>query len=176
MNFIGLQSNQSSNLKRNQWKKEKQLIPTHQWRKDKSRIQDSQLQTAWTSEYLAPPLIGCNPCHHSRVVTTTLGRASCYDPRPYPQFSAISYHFILHSRSLVPHSFPHAPLGPPLNHLTSHLMDHLTIPQPTITCHHSAVRSIPQYHHLTLYGLPAHCHIMMGPPAHNEAILRTASS
>jgi len=35
-------------------------------------------------------------------------------------------------------------------------MDHLTIPQSTITCHHSAVRSTPQYHHLTLYGLPAH--------------------
>jgi len=35
-------------------------------------------------------------------------------------------------------------------------MDHLTIPQSTITCHHSAVRSTPQRHHLTLYGLPAH--------------------
>jgi len=35
-------------------------------------------------------------------------------------------------------------------------MDHLTIPQSTITCHHSAVRSTPKYHHLTLYGLPAY--------------------
>jgi len=65
-------------------------------------------------------------------------------------------HFILHSRSLILHSFPYAPLGPPPNHLTSHLMDHLTIPQSTITCHHSAVRSTLQYHHLTLHGLPAH--------------------
>jgi len=64
--------------------------------------------------------------------------------------------FILHSRSLVPHLFPHVPLGPPPNHLTSHLMDHLTIPQSTITCHHSAVCSIPQHHHLTHYGLLAH--------------------
>jgi len=35
-------------------------------------------------------------------------------------------------------------------------MDHLTIPQSDITCHHSAVRSTPQHHHLTLSGLPAH--------------------
>jgi len=46
-------------------------------------------------------------------------------------------------------------------------MDHLTNPQSTITCHHSAVRSIPQYHYLTLLGLPAHdaplrsCQLMM---------------
>ena len=75
---------------------------------------------------------------------------------PTPQFSSIFCHFILHSRSLIPHLFPHAPLGPSPNHLTSHLMDHLTIPQSTITCHHSAVRSIPQHHHLSSYGLPAH--------------------
>jgi len=57
-------------------------------------------------------------------------------------------------------------------------MDHLTIPQSDIICHHSAVRSTPQHHHLTLYGLPAHCHIMMDHqlmmelylelPAHDE--------
>jgi len=82
--------------------------------------------------------------------------SKCYDPGPYHQFSSIFYHFILRSQSLALYSFPHAPLGPPPNHLTSHLMDHLTIPQSTITCHHSAVRSIPQHHHLTLYGLPAH--------------------
>jgi len=35
-------------------------------------------------------------------------------------------------------------------------MDKMTNPQSTITCHHSAVRSIPQYHHLTPFGLPAH--------------------
>jgi len=87
---------------------------------------------------------------------TTLGRASCYDPGPYHQFSAIFYHFILCSWSLVPHSFPHAPLGPLPNHLKGHLIDHLTIPQSTITCHHSAVRSILPRHHLTLSGLPAH--------------------
>jgi len=102
----------------------------------------------------------------------------CYDPGPYHQFSAIFYHFISRSWSLVPHSFPHAPLGPPPNHLTSHLMDHLTIPQSDITCHHSAVRSTPQHHHLTHYGLPAHCHVMMDRqlmmelylelPAHDE--------
>jgi len=75
--------------------------------------------------------------------------------------------FILRSRSLVSHSFPYTPLGPPPNHLTSHLIDHLTIPQSDIICHHSAVRSIPQHHHLTHYGLPAHdalsidCQLMM---------------
>jgi len=90
----------------------------------------------------------------------------CYDPEPSPQFSTIFPPFILRSRSLVPHSFPHAPLGPPPNHLTSHLIDHLTNPQSTITCHHSAVRSIPQHHHLTPFDLPAH----------DGAILRTAMS
>jgi len=85
----------------------------------------------------------------------------CYDPGPYHQFSLIFCHFISRSQSLTPHSFPHAPLGPPPNHLTSHLMDHLTIPQSTITCHHSAVRSTPQYHHSTYYELPAHCHVMI---------------
>ena len=35
-------------------------------------------------------------------------------------------------------------------------MDHLTIPQSDITCHHSAVHSTPQHHHLSSYGLPAH--------------------
>ena len=77
----------------------------------------------------------------------------------FPIYSALSvtrFPFILRSRSLVSHLFPYAPLGPPPNHLTSYLMDHLTIPQSTITCHHSAVRSTPQHHHLTLYGLPAH--------------------
>jgi len=104
--------------------------------------------------------------------------STCYDPGPYHQFSLIFHHFILRSWSLIPHSFPYAPLGPPLNHLTSHLMDHLTIPQSDITCHHSAVRSTPQHHHLTYYGLPAHCHIMIDRqlmmelylelPAHDE--------
>ena len=100
------------------------------------------------------------------------GMPQCYDPGPYHQFSAIFPPFILCSQSLVPHSFPYIPLGPPPNHLTSHLMDHLTIPQSDITCHHSAVRSTPQHHHLTLYGLPAHCHVMMELylelPAHDE--------
>jgi len=80
----------------------------------------------------------------------------CYDPGPIPLFSAIFPPFILRSQPLAPHSFPYAPLGPPPNHLISHLMDHLTIPQSTITCHHSAVRSTPQHHHLPLYGLTAH--------------------
>ena len=98
--------------------------------------------------------------------------------RSWTLFSFFRYFppFILRSQSLVPHSFPYAPLGPPPNHLTSHLMDHLTIPQSDITCHHSAVRSTPQHHHLTLYGLPAHCHVMMRPPGHDGAILRTANS
>ena len=142
------------------------MIPTHQWKKGKLQTQGNLLRIAWISEYLVFPPTGCNLCHHSRVVTTTLGRASCYDPGPHPQFSAIFHQFISRSRSLVPHSFPHAPLGPPPNHLTSHLMDHLTNPQSTITCHHSAVRSTPQYHHLTLFDLPAH----------DGAILRTATS
>jgi len=115
------------------------------------------------------------------VVTTTLGRASCYDPGPLPQFSAIFHHFISCSRSLVPHSFPHAPLGPSPNHLTSHLMDHMTNPQSTITCHHSAVRSIMTCPHLTLFDLPAHdglfldCQFMMElylePPRHDFTLV-----
>jgi len=35
-------------------------------------------------------------------------------------------------------------------------MDYMTNPQSTITCHHSAVRSIMTCPHLTLFGLPAH--------------------
>ena len=107
-----------------------------------------------------------------------LNKDTCYNPGPYHQFSAIFHHLFLHSQSLVPHSFPYVPLGLPPNHLTSHLMDHLTIPQSDITCHHSAVRSTPQHHYLTLYGLPAHCHVMMNRqlmmelylelPAHDE--------
>jgi len=83
------------------------------------------------------------------------------------QFSAIFYHFISHSQLLIPHLFPYALLGSPPNHLTSHLIDHLTIPQSTITCHYSAVCSIPQHHHLPPFGLPAHdaplrsCQLMM---------------
>jgi len=92
---------------------------------------------------------------------------------PHPNFPP----FILRSWSLVPHSFPHAPLGPLSNHLTSHLMDHMTNPQSTITCHHSAVRSIMTCPHLTLFDLPAHdglfldCQLMMElylePPRHD---------
>ena len=75
--------------------------------------------------------------------------------------------FISRSRSLIPYSFPHTPLGPLPNHLTSHLMDPMTNPQSTITCHHSAVRSIMTCPHLTFSGLPAHdaplcsCQLMM---------------
>ena len=112
----------------------------------------------------------------SRGSYSTVLQTKCYDPEPYFHFLHYFPPFILCSRSLVPHLFPYVPLRPPPNHLISHLMDHLTIPQSDITCHHSAVRSTPQYHHLPLYGLPAHCHVMMEPPAHDEAILRTASS
>jgi len=69
--------------------------------------------------------------------------------------------FILHSQSLVYHSFPHMLLGPPPNHLTSHLMDHLTIPQSSITCHHSAVRStLLSFCSITIYPF-TDCHLMM---------------
>jgi len=99
--------------------------------------------------------------------SSPIAGTSCYDPGPLPQFSAIFHHFISRSQSLVPYSFPHAPLGPSPNHLTSHLMDHMTNPQSTITCHHSAVRSIMTCPYLTLFGLPAHdaplrsCQLMM---------------
>ena len=96
---------------------------------------------------------------------------------PHPNFLP----FILRSQSLVPHSFPHAPLGPSPNHLTSHLMDHMTNPQSTITCHHSTVRSIMMCPHLTLFGLPAHdglfldCQLMMElylePPRHDLTLV-----
>jgi len=88
---------------------------------------------------------------------------------------------VLRSQSLISHSFPHVPLGLPPSHLTSHLMSHLTILQSIITCHHSAVRSTPQHHHLTHYGLPAHdalsidCQLMIGAilrlPAHCQLIM-----
>jgi len=100
----------------------------------------------------------------------------CYDPGPHLLFSAIFIHLFYALGHLFPPSFPYTPLGLPPNHLTSYLMDHLTILQSDIICHHSAVRSIPQHHHLTFYGLPAYCHVMMEPPAHDGAILRTASS
>jgi len=107
---------------------------------------DVQLRDGRDTDSLGPSLL--------RV---SVGLESCcYDPGPYYRFSAIFCYFILCSWSLIPHLFPHAPLGPLPNHLTSHLMDHLTILQSIITCHHSAVRSIPQHHHLTLSGLPAH--------------------
>jgi len=100
-------------------------------------------------------------CRHWRIFNETLAERYCYDPGPYHQFPLIFHHLFLRSQSLVPHLFPYVPLGPPPNHLTSHLMDHLTIPQSDITCHHSVVCSILQHHHLTHYGLPAHCHIMI---------------
>jgi len=102
----------------------------------------------------------------------------CYDPGPLPQFSAIFHHLFRTLGYLFPHSFPHAPLGPSPNHLTSHLIDPMTNPQSTITCHHSAVRSIMTCPHLTLSGLPAHdaplrsCQLMMRlylePPRHDS--------
>ena len=107
------------------------------------------------------------------VVARTMVSTTVMILNPYPNFPP----FILRSRSLVPHSFPHAPLGPSPNHLTSHLMDHMTNPQSTITCHHSAVRSIMTCPHLTLFDLPAHdgvfldCQLMMKlylePPRHD---------
>ena len=115
------------------------------------------------------------------MVTTTLGRASCYDPEPSPQFSVIFRHLFCALGHSFPHSVPHAPLGPSPNHLTSHLIDHMTNPQSTITCHHSAVRSIMTCPHLTLSGLPAHdaplrsCQLMMElylePPCHDFTLV-----
>ena len=174
-NFTEPQSKLLSKLRTNSWKKEKPQIQTLQWRKGKSPTQDNPLRTAWTLEYLVFPPTGCNHLHprscgndHSRK--GIMLRSWALPP--------IFCHFILRFRSLVPHSFPYAPLGPPLNHLTSHLMDHLTILQSIITCHHSAVRSTPQHRYLTHYGLPAHCHIMtdhqlmmelyLELPAHDE--------
>ena len=95
-----------------------------------------------------------NKKERTRFFVTNLG--SCYDPEPLPPIFPLFPPFTLRSRSLVLHSFPHAPLGPSPNHLTSHLIDHMTNPQSTIICHHSAVRSIMTCPHLTLYGLPAH--------------------
>jgi len=119
-------------------------------------IQGNQPQIAWMLEYPVSPRTSCNPIHprscgndHSRK--GVMLRSWALSP-----FSGISHHFISRSRSLVPHSFPHAPLGPLPNHLTSHLIDHMTNPQSTITCHHSAVRSIMTCPHLTLFDLPAH--------------------
>jgi len=109
------------------------------------------------------------------------GYTDCYDPEPLPQFSTIFHHFISRSQSLVSHSFPYAPLGPSPNHLTCHLMDHMTNPQSTITCHHSAVRSIMTCPHLTPFDLPAHdglfldCQLMMElylePPRHDFTLV-----
>jgi len=127
-------------------------------------IQDSQLRIAWTLEYLVFPLTGCNPTHprlcgndHSRKGVMLRSWA----------LTPIFHHFISRSRSLAPYSFPHALLGPSPNHLTSHLIDHMTNPQSTITCHHSAVCSIMTCPYSILFGLPAHdaplrsCQLMM---------------
>jgi len=151
----------------NSWKKEKHPIQTHQWRKDKLQTQDSPLLTVWTLGYLTYPLIGCNHLHPRSCGNDHSRKGIMLRSWALPLIFSHFLPFILRSQSLVPHSFPHAPLGPPPNHLTSHLMDYLTIPQSTITCHHSAVHSTPQYHHLTPYGLPAHdalfldCQLMM---------------
>jgi len=155
------------NLRTKQWKKGKPPIPIHQWRKDKLQTQDNPPQTAWTLEYPVSPPIGCNPIHprscgndYSRKGVMLRSWALTPIFRYFPPF-------ISRSRSLVPHSFPHAPFGPSPNHLTSHLIDPMTNPQSTITCHHSAVRSIMTCPHLTLSGLPAHdaplrsCQLMM---------------
>jgi len=144
-------------------------------------IQDNQLRTVWTLEYLVSPPTGCNPIHprscgndHSRKGVMLRSWALTPIFRYFPPF-------ISRSRSLVPHSFPHAPLGPSPNHLTSHLIDHMTNPQSTITCHHSAVRSIMTCLHLTLFGLPTHdglfldCQLMMElylePPRHDSTLV-----
>ena len=101
----------------------------------------------------------------------------CYDPGPYHQFSLIFHHLFLHSQSLVPHSFPYTLLGLPPNHLTNHLMDHLTIPQ-SDRYHMPSLRS-PQHSAASPFSLlwianslPRHDE----PPAHDGAILRTAMS
>ena len=117
----------------------------------------------------------CAYCAFTSHRSPTHGR--CYDPEPHLNFPP----FISRSRSLISYSFPHAPLGPSPNHLTSHLMDHMTNPQSTITCHHSAVRSIMTCPHLTLFGLPAHdglfldCQLMMElylePPCHDFTLV-----
>jgi len=113
------------------------------------------------------PPIGCNHLHPRSCGNDHSRKGVMLRSWALPLIFSYFPPFILRSQSLVPHSFPHALLGPPPNHLTSHLMDHLTIPQSTITCHHSAVCSTPQHHHLTLYGLPAHdalfldCQFMM---------------
>jgi len=168
----------SLNLKTRSWKKEKCLAPIHLQRKDKLRTHDNQLRTVWTLGYPVSPPTGCNLIHlrscgnnHSRKGVMLRSWP------PYPNFPP----FILRFRSLVPHSFPHAPLGPSPNHLTSHLIDHMTNPQSTITCHHSAVRSIMTCPHLTLFGLPAHdgvfldCQLMMElylePPRHDFTLV-----
>ena len=107
------------------------------------------------------PPTGCNPLHPSLCGNDHSRKGIMLRSWALSSFFRYFPTFIQHSWSLVPHSFPYTPLGPPPNHLTSHLMDHLTIPQSDITCHHSAVRSTLQHHHLTRYGLPAHCHVMI---------------
>ena len=73
---------------------------------------------------------------------------------------------VLHARSLIPHSFPHTPLGLPSSHLTSHLISHLTILQPFITCYCATVCSshcspimecqLTPFLLFSCYGLPTH--------------------
>jgi len=147
---MGLQFRWSLKSRTNLWKKEKRQTLILQWRKDKLQTQDNLLRIVWTLGYPTYPPTGCNPLH----------LRSCGNDysRKGIMLQSWALFFIFHyfpttylcSQSLVPHLFPYVPLRPPPNHLTSHLMDHLIIPQSDITCHHSAVRSIPQHHQLNL--------------------------
>jgi len=99
----------------------------------------------------------------------------------------LSHLLVLPAWSLVPHSFPYMLLRPPLCHLTSHLMSHLTTshpfyhmplchsPQPLLfTLYGSASLLSPIVHLLwtasslpaydgTILRLPAHCQLMIWP-------------
>jgi len=110
------------------------------WKKAKEQVLNSH-SIAWTLGYLAYPPTGCNLLHprlcgndHSRKGVMLRSWALFF-------IFCLSCLLVLHSQSLVLHSFPHMLLRLTPSHLTSHLMSHLTILQSIITCYCSAVHS-----------------------------------
>jgi len=160
----------------NSWRKEKHPTQTHQWRKDKLQIQDSPLQTAWTLGYLVYPLTGCNHLHprscgndHSRkgIMLRSWALPPIFHYFP-PFISALS----VTCSPLVPScatrtttkSPDKSPDGSPDYSAVRYHMPSLHSPQ------HSAVSLFnPLW---IASSLPCHDRL----PAHDGAILRTASS
>jgi len=160
----------------NSWRKEKHPIQIHQWRKDKSQTQDNPRQTAWTLGYLAYPPTGCNHLHprlcgndHSRkgimLRSWALPPIFFYFPPFYSALSVTRSPLVpLCAAQTATKSPDKSPDRPPDHSAVRYHMPSFRSPQ------HSAVSPFNLL--WIASSLPRH----NGPPAHDGAILRTASS